>query len=151
MSELSQKRRSVASILGEDKGNATMGYLARGTWVDEWYDTTSSGGRFVRQDSRFRAWLGQGGDYSPEAGRYHLYVSWACPWVHRTLIYRALKGLNDAIGVTVVDPLMLSKGWVIPPDADPVNHAQFLWQILRTPTMSVGPPFRSCGIGDGKR
>jgi len=106
-----------------------MGYLQRGTWVDQWYDTASSGGRFVRQDSRFRTWLGQGGDYSPEAGRYHLYVSWACPWAHRTLIYRALKGLKDVIGVTVVDPLMLSNGWVIAPDADPVNHAQFLWQV----------------------
>jgi glutathionyl-hydroquinone reductase len=106
-----------------------MGYLARGTWVDEWYDTASSGGRFVRQDSRFRAWLGQGEDHPPEAGRYHLYVSWACPWAHRTLIYRALKGLTDAIGVTVVDPLMLSNGWVIATDADPVNNAQFLWQI----------------------
>jgi putative glutathione S-transferase len=106
-----------------------MGYLAHGTWVDEWYDTASSGGQFVRQDSRFRAWLGPDGDYSPEAGRYHLYVSWACPWAHRTLIYRALKGLTDAIGVTVVDPLMLSNGWVIAPDADPVNHAEFLWQV----------------------
>jgi putative glutathione S-transferase len=106
-----------------------MGYLAHGTWVDEWYDTASSGGRFVRQDSRFRAWLGQDEDHPPEAGRYHLYVSWACPWAHRTLIYRALKGLTGAIGVTVVDPLMLSNGWVIAPDADPVNHAQFLWQV----------------------
>ena len=100
-----------------------MGYLARGTWVDQWYDTASSGGRFVRQDSRFRSWIGQDRDYPPEAGRYHLYVSWACPWAHRTLIYRALKGLKDVITVTVVDPLMLSNGWVIAPDADPVNHA----------------------------
>ena len=106
-----------------------MGYLARGTWVDQWYDTASSGGRFVRQDSRFRAWLDQGGDHSPETGRYHLYVSWACPWAHRTLIYRVLKGLKDSIGVSVVDPLMLSNGWVIAPDADPVNHARFLWQV----------------------
>ena len=106
-----------------------MGYLQRGTWVDQWYDTASSGGRFVRQDSRFRSWIGQDPDYPPEAGRYHLYVSWACPWAHRTLIYRALKGLKDVIGVTVVDPLMLSNGWVIAPDADPVNHARFLWQV----------------------
>ena len=106
-----------------------MGYLQRGTWVDQWYDTASSGGRFVRQDSRFRSWIGQDPDYPPEAGRYHLYVSWACPWAHRTLIYRVLKGLKDLIGVTVVDPLMLSNGWVIAPDADPVNHAQFLWQV----------------------
>ena len=106
-----------------------MGYLQRGTWVDQWYDTASSGGRFVRQDSRFRFWIGQDRDYPPEAGRYHLYVSWACPWAHRTLIYRVLKGLKDSIGVSVVDPLMLSNGWVIAPDADPVNHARFLWQV----------------------
>ena len=106
-----------------------MGYLARGRWVDEWYDTAATGGRFVRQDARFRSWISEGGEFSPEPGRYHLYVSWACPWAHRTLIYRALKGLRDAIGVTAVDPLMLSDGWVVPPEADPVNHAQFLWQI----------------------
>ena len=106
-----------------------MGYLQRGTWVDQWYDTASSGGRFVRQDSCFRSWVGQDPDYPPEAGRYHLYVSWACPWAHRTLIYRVLKGLKDSIGVSVVDPLMLSNGWVIAPDADPVNHARFLWQV----------------------
>ena len=106
-----------------------MGYLAHGRWVDEWYDTTSTGGRFVRQNARFRSRISEGGEFSPEPGRYHLYVSWACPWAHRTLIYRALKGLRDAIGVTAVDPLMLSDGWVIPPGADPVNHAQFLWQI----------------------
>ena len=101
----------------------------RGKWVDQWYDTASSGGRFVRQDSRFRSWVGEDGDFLPAAGRYHLYISWACPWAHRTLIYRALKGLKDAISVTVVNPLMLSNGWVIAADADPVNHAQFLWQV----------------------
>jgi glutathionyl-hydroquinone reductase len=106
-----------------------MGYLARGRWVDEWYDTASTSGRFVRQDARFRSWMSEGGEFSPEPGRYHLYVSWACPWAHRTLIYRALKGLQDAIGVTVVDPLMLSDGWVIRPGTDPINHARFLWQI----------------------
>jgi len=106
-----------------------MGYLARGTWVDEWYDTASSAGRFVRQDSRFRSWVRQGGDYPPESGRYHLYVSWACPWAHRTMIYRTLKGLKGTIGVTVVDPLMLSDGWVIASGADPINSAQFLWQV----------------------
>jgi putative glutathione S-transferase len=106
-----------------------MGYLQRGTWVDQWYDTASSGGRFVRQDSRFRSWIGQDRDLPPEAGRYHLCVSWACPWAHRTLIYRSVKALRNVISVTVVDPLMLSNGWVIAPDADPVNHAQFLWQV----------------------
>jgi putative glutathione S-transferase len=52
-----------------------MGYLAHGMWMDEWYDTASSGGRFVRQDSRFRSWIRADGDYPPEPGRYHLYVS----------------------------------------------------------------------------
>jgi len=106
-----------------------MGYLQHGAWVDEWYDTAATGGRFVRQDARFRGWIAPGGEFSPEAGRYHLYVSWACPWAHRTLIYRALKGLQDAIGVTVVDPLMLADGWTIPAGADPVNGARFLWQV----------------------
>jgi putative glutathione S-transferase len=106
-----------------------MGYLRHGAWVDEWYNTAATGGRFVRQDARFRAWIAPGDEFSPEPGRYHLYVAWACPWAHRTLIYRTLKGLEDAIGVTVVDPLMLSDGWVIPAGADPVNHAQFLWQV----------------------
>ncbi len=106
-----------------------MGFLRHGAWVNEWYDTAATGGRFVRQDARFRAWISSDGDFSPDAGRYHLYVSWACPWAHRTLIYRTLKGLEDAIGVTVVDPLMLADGWVVPAGADPVNHAQFLWQV----------------------
>lgn len=106
-----------------------MGYVARGEWVDAWYDTASTGGRFVRQDSRFRSSIAEGGDHPPEPGRYQLYVAWACPWAHRTLIYRAIKGLQDAIGVTVVDPLMLSDGWTISPGADAVNRARFLWQI----------------------
>ena len=106
-----------------------MGFLRHGAWVNEWYDTATTGGRFVRQDARFRGWIAPGGDFLPEPGRYHLYVSWACPWAHRTLIYRTLKGLEDSIGVTVVDPLMLADGWVIPAGADPVNHAQFLWQV----------------------
>ena len=77
----------------------------------------------MRQDSRFRSRVRQGGDYPPEPGRYHLYVSWACPWASRTMIYRALKDLEDRISVTVVDPLMLSHGWVIASGADPINRA----------------------------
>src|ERR1700751_993282 len=106
-----------------------MGYVARGKWVDQWYDTASSGGRFERQESRFRNTIAAGGDFAPEPGRHHLYVSSACPWARPTLIYRGPKGLPGAIGVTVVDPLMLADGWTLADGADPINGARFLWQI----------------------
>ncbi|MBB4264658.1 glutathione S-transferase family protein [Roseospira visakhapatnamensis] len=108
-----------------------MGLLVDGVWHDRWYDTESSGGRFQRQDSAFRAWIGADGGtpFPAEAGRYHLYVSLACPWAHRTLILRSLKGLTEAIPVTVVDPLMLANGWEIPAGADPVHGARFLHQV----------------------
>ena len=101
-----------------------MGFLQNGKWVDQWYDTASSGGEFRRQDSRFRNWVtadggagpsGQGG-FRAEPGRYHLYVSLACPWAHRTLIFRQLKSLQEMVGVTVVEPLMLDHGWVLQGD-----------------------------------
>ena len=96
-----------------------MGLLIEGVWHDQWYDTAKSGGRFERQDSVFRNWVtpdgapgpsGEGG-FAAEAGRYHLYVSLACPWAHRTLIFRELKGLADAIGVSVVHWHMAEQGW----------------------------------------
>ena len=87
-----------------------MGLLVDGTWQDRWYSTKESGGRFVRSSSVFRNPLG--GEVHPfEAGRYHLYVAWACPWAHRTLIYRALQGLTEAIDVSFVGPMMLDRGW----------------------------------------
>ena len=100
-----------------------MGRLVDGEWRDEWYDTASTGGEFVRQDAAFRNWVtadgspgpnGEGG-FAAEPGRYHLYVSLACPWAHRTLIFRALKGLEDAISVSVVHPHMLENGWQFAP------------------------------------
>jgi len=96
-----------------------MGLLVDGKWVDQWYDTKSSGGKFVRSASQFRNWITADGSAGPsgtdgfkaESGRYHLYVSYACPWAHRTLIFRALKGLKDHITVSAVHPDMLDQGW----------------------------------------
>ncbi|MGV3003454.1 glutathione S-transferase family protein [Vibrio sp. E150_018] len=90
-----------------------MGKLVEGVWQDVWYDTKSSGGKFVREDAGFRNWIENkpGATFQPESGRYHLYVSLACPWAHRTLIMRELKGLTDHIDVTVVSPDMLENGW----------------------------------------
>lgn len=108
-----------------------MGLLIDGVWQDRWYDTASTGGRFVRAESRFRDRVTADGSsgFKAEAGRYHLYVSYACPWAHRTLIFRVLKGLEAAISVSVVEPLMLEDGWTLADGADTVNDARFLHQI----------------------
>jgi putative glutathione S-transferase len=114
-----------------------MGLLVEGVWHDRWYDTRKSGGRFERAESAFRAWItpdgrpgpsGAGG-FKAEAGRYHLYVSLACPWAHRTLIFRALKRLEGLISLSVVEPVMRENGWELAPGADPVNGANFLHQV----------------------
>lgn len=103
-----------------------MGQLVDGVWHDTWYDTKSTGGKFVRSTAGFRNWItadgsagptGEGG-FKAEAGRYHLYVSLACPWAHRTLIFRKLKGLTDLIDISVVHPDMLSDGWTFETDDD---------------------------------
>jgi glutathionyl-hydroquinone reductase len=111
-----------------------MGLLVEGVWRDEWYNTSASDGKFKRPATSYRDRIQVGGRFSPKADRYHLYVSWACPWAHRTLIYRKLKGLDDAIGVTYVDPLMLENGWTIGEGADPINCARFLWQVYTKAT-----------------
>ena len=118
-----------------------MGLLQNGQWVDQWYDTESTGGRFVRKLPQFRSWITADGSAGPtgdagfnaEAGRYHLYVSHACPWAHRTLIFRSLKGLEEMISVSVVHWFMADKGWtfqagegVVP---DTINNAEFVHQI----------------------
>ncbi len=103
-----------------------MGLLVEGEWRDQWYDTKSTAGRFKRQQSSFRSWVtpdgsaGLSGDegFKAEPGRYHLYVSLACPWAHRTLIFRKLKGLEDAISVDVVHYHMGENGWVFDSDTD---------------------------------
>jgi glutathionyl-hydroquinone reductase len=101
-----------------------MGLLVDGEWQTAWYDTKSTGGAFKRSEASFRNWITADGSAGPsgsggfkaESGRYHLYVSYACPWAHRTLIFRAIKGLTDHIGVSVVHPDMLEDGWTFATD-----------------------------------
>ena len=105
-----------------------MGLLVKGQWVDQWYDTKSTGGRFVRKDSSFRNFIGSE-RFPAEAGRYHLYISHACPWAHRTAIFRELKGLQEIISLSVVEALMVEHGWEFSAQADTVNHKQYLHQV----------------------
>ena len=112
-----------------------MGLLVDGVWQDRWYDTKKTGGKFVRQDSLFRNWVTADGSsgFKAEAGRYHLYVSYACPWAHRTLIFRAIKGLEATISFSVVHWYMAEHGWTFESGEDTIpdniNNAQFLHQI----------------------
>jgi len=116
--------------------------LIDGRWSNDWYDTKASGGHFVRETARHRNWItadgsaGPSGDagFAAESGRYHLYVSHACPWAHRTLIFRHLKGLEPHISVSVVHPLMLDDGWTFArdthgADGDALYGSEFLHQI----------------------
>lgn len=118
-----------------------MGLLVDGKWHDQWYDTEGNGGRFIRQESQFRNWITPDGSAGPtgeagfkaEPGRYHLYVALACPWADRALIMRNLKGLEEMISVSIVNPLMAENGWtfdseegVIP---DPVIDANYLYEV----------------------
>ncbi|WP_230534145.1 glutathione S-transferase family protein [Microvirga roseola] len=118
-----------------------MGMLVDGVWHDQWYDTKATGGRFVRKEAAFRNWVTRDGSPGPtgaggfraEPGRYHLYVSLACPWAHRTLVMRKLKGLEEMIGLSIVHWHMLEHGWsfeegpgVIP---DPIHGARYMHQV----------------------
>jgi glutathionyl-hydroquinone reductase len=96
-----------------------MGLLVDGIWHDEWYDTESTGGRYMRRASRFRSWVTPDGNAGPsgeagfaaEAGRYHLYGSLGCPWAQRTLIFRKLKRLESVVSLSIVEPVMGKEGW----------------------------------------
>jgi putative glutathione S-transferase len=113
-----------------------MGLIVAGKWVDQWYDTKNNKGQFVRQDSMFRHSISKDSDslYPAEAGRYHLYVSLACPWAHRTLIFRQLKQLESIISVSVVKAEMLDNGWEFDTDAasdytDPLYQFNYAYQL----------------------
>jgi putative glutathione S-transferase len=126
----------------DDKKRAAMGQLIDGKWSTQWYDTKKSGGKFVRSQAGFRNWItadgspgptGEGG-FKAEAGRYHLYVSLACPWAHRTLIFRKLKELESYITVSTVSPKMPDEtGWSFNTDEGSSGDALFgkdtLWQV----------------------
>ena len=118
-----------------------MGLLVDGEWHDKWYDTEENDGKFVRDQAGFRNWVtsdglagpsGEGG-FKAESGRYHLYVSHACPWAHRTMIFRALKGLEDMMPISVVNWLMQDKGWTFEEADgvidDPIHNAKYMHQI----------------------
>ena len=119
-----------------------MGLLIDGHWSSAWYDTNKSEGQFVRDTARYRNWITADGSAGPsgksgfaaESGRYHLYLSYACPWAHRTLIFRHLKGLDSHIGISSVHPLMLDDGWTFAIDAhggtgDHLHDASFMHQV----------------------
>ncbi|MFC6633823.1 glutathione S-transferase family protein [Microbulbifer taiwanensis] len=118
-----------------------MGLLVKGQWQDRWYDTDKSHGEFVREAAQLRNWItadgsaGSSGEsgFAAEKGRYHLYVSLACPWAHRTLIFRKLKGLEDYVAVSVVSPYMRENGWTFDTDegssGDALFNADYLYQL----------------------
>jgi putative glutathione S-transferase len=118
-----------------------MGMLVDGQWHDEWYDTKTSGGRFIRSEAQFRNWVtadgsagpsGEGG-FAAAAGRYHLYIGHACPWAHRALIFRQLKGLEEQISISVVHWYMAEQGWTFADGegviGDPISAAQTMHSV----------------------
>lgn len=118
-----------------------MGLLVNGQWQDKWYDTKSSGGKFKRQDSAFRHSIDKDGPFKAESGRYHLYVSNACPWAHRTLIFRHLKQLEQHISVSVVHPHMLENGWEFRKDEAEFNDHLYGYEFLHQVYTQAEPQY----------
>lgn len=117
-----------------------MSLVVQGKLRSDWLEAETEAGEFVRHDSQFRNWITPQGDAGPsgeagfaaEPGRYHLYISYACPWAHRTLIFRKLKNLESLIGVSVVNPYMGPEGWSFADypgtTKDDVNGADYMYQ-----------------------
>lgn len=114
-----------------------MGKLIDGKWTETGYETEKHGGKYVREESTFRDWVRADGStpFTPDKRRYHLYVSNACPWAHRTVIFRRLKGLDDAISISVVHPHMGKNGWTFESDdgviPDSLNGSNYLYEIYQ--------------------
>lgn len=120
-----------------------MGLLIEGVWHDRWYETDKSGGRFERDAAKFRNWITPDGSPGPtgegnfkaEPGRYHLYAAYFCPWAHRTLIFRELKGLAGMVSVSIVHWLMRENGITFAEGegviGDPIHQARYLYEIYQ--------------------
>lgn len=105
-----------------------MGLLVDGIWRDKWYDTKSTEGKFIREESIFRDFIGTK-KFPAKENRYHLYVSYACPWAHRVIIYRQLKSLENIISMTVVDAIVDKEGWELFEESDPINQKKYLHEV----------------------
>lgn len=116
-----------------------MGKLIDGQWTTRGYQQDEHGGRFEREATRFHNRIEAGGRHPPEPGRYHLYVSWACPWAHRTLIYRAIKGLDDMIGLSVVHWHMGEDGWTFQPGDGVIPDPNLDATLLRDIYLAADP------------
>ena len=137
-----------------------MGLLINGAWSTAWYDTEKSDGKFVREDAGFRHWVtadgsagcsGMGG-FQAESGRYHLYLSHACPWAHRAMIFCQLKALNDHVSISIVHPLMLENGWSFLTDefatGDSLYGCEFFVSDLsKSAARLYGPCYSSTAMG----
>ena len=126
-----------------------MGLLVEGVWHDEWYDTKTTNGEFVRKDSTFRNWITRDGAAGPSgvggfkarAGRYHLYVSHACPWAHRAMIFRSLFGLEEMISISVVDHLMRDRGWEFSDNEGAIPDPIFGAKVMSDIYVKADPKF----------